>query len=55
MAEVIGDGRWNWPIANSADLIAIKNSCVDYQLDVSREDIVSWTPAPSGDFSVSLA
>ena len=23
VAEIIGDGRWNWPIANSADLIAI--------------------------------
>ena len=36
VAEVIGDGRWNWPISNSVDLIAIKNSCVDFPLDVSR-------------------
>ena len=55
VAEVIGDGRWNCPIANSADLIAIKNSCVDYHLDVSREDIISWTLAPSGEFTVSSA
>ena len=55
VAEVIGDGRWNWPIANSDDLIAIKNSCVDYHLDVSREDIISWTLAPSGEFTVSSA
>ena len=24
VVEVIGGGRWNWPITNSADLIAIK-------------------------------
>ena len=28
VAEVIGEGRWNWPIANFADLIEIKSSCV---------------------------
>ena len=55
VAEVIGDGRWNWPIANSADLIAIKNSCVDYHLDVSTEDIFSWTLDPFGEFTVSSA
>ena len=53
VAEVIDDGWWNWPIANSADLTAIKNSCVDYHLDVSREDIISWTLAPSREFTVS--
>ena len=51
VAEVIGDGRWNWPIANSADLIVIKNSCVEYPLDVSRENIISWTLAPFEEFS----
>ena len=55
VAEVIDDGRWNWPIANSADLIAIKNSCANYRLDVSREDIVSWTLDPSGVFTVNSA
>ena len=48
VAEVICDGRWNWPIANSTHLISIKNSCVDYPLDVSREDIISWSLAPPG-------
>ena len=55
VAEVIRNGRWNWPIANSANLIAIKNSCVDYHLDFSREDIISWTLDPSGEFTVSSA
>ena len=41
VAEVSGGGRWNWPIANSVDLIAIKNRCGDYPLDESREDIIS--------------
>ena len=55
VVEVISDGRWNWPIANSADLIAIKNSCVHYHLDVSTEDITSWTLDPYGEFTVSSA
>ena len=55
VAEVSNGGRWNWPIANSADLIAIKNSYGDYPLDDSREDIISWTLAPSGVFTVSSA
>ena len=33
VAEVIEDGRWNWPIANSADLIDIKNRCVNYHIE----------------------
>ena len=53
VAEVIDDGRWNWPIANSGDLIAIKNSYANYRLDDSREDIISWTLAPSGEFTVN--
>ena len=55
VAEVIGDGRWNWPIANSTDLIAIKNSYREYPLHDSREDIISWTLAPSRVFTVSSA
>ena len=55
VAEVIDEGRWNWPIANSGDLIAIKNSCGNYDIDVTREDIISWTPDPSGIFTVSSA
>ena len=41
VAAVIYDGEWNWPIANSVDLMDIKNSCINYQLDVSKEDIIS--------------
>ena len=52
---VINDGVWNWPIANSADLMDIKNSCIYYQLDVSKEDIISWTLDPSETFTVSSA
>ena len=55
VAEVIGEGRWNWPIAYSADLIDIKSNCVNYHIDVSREDTVSWTLAPSGVFTVYSA
>ena len=55
VAEVIDEGGWNWPIANSGDLIAIKNSCANYHIDVTREDIISWTPDPSGVFTVSSA
>ena len=28
VAEVIDGTRWNWPVIVSADLIALKNSCV---------------------------
>ena len=55
VAEVIEDGRWNWPIANSADLIYIKNRCVNYHIDASREDIISWSLVPSRVFTVDLA
>ena len=55
VAEVIDEGGWNWPIANSGDLIAIKNSCANYHIDVTREDIISWSPDPSGVFTVSSA
>ena len=55
VAEVIDERGWNWPIANSGDLIAIKNSCANYHIDASREDIISWTPDPSGVFTVSSA
>ena len=55
VAEVIGGGRWNWPIANSVDLIAIKNSCGDYPLDDSREDTISWALTSSGVFTVTSA
>ena len=55
VAQVIGGGKWNWPVASSADLIAIKNSCGDYPLDESKEDTISWTLAPSGVFTVSSA
>ena len=55
VAEVIGGGRWNWPIANSADLIAIKNSCGHYPLDDSREDTISWSLTSSGVFTVTSA
>ena len=55
VAEVIGGGRWNWPIANSADLIAIKNSCGDYPIDDSREDSISWSLTSSGVFTVTSA
>ena len=55
VAEVIDDGRWNWPIANSADLLDIKNRCVNYHIDTTREDIISWLPTPSGTFTVKSA
>ena len=55
VAEVIDEGGWNWPIANSGDLIAIKNRYANYQIDVTKEDIISWTPDPSGVFTVSSA
>ena len=55
VAEVIDERGWNWLIANSGDLIAIKNSCANYHIDASREDIISWTPDPYGVFTVSSA
>ena len=55
VAEVIDERGWNWLITNSGDLIAIKNSCANYHIDASREDIISWTPDPSGVFTVSSA
>ena len=53
VSAVIHNGEWNWPIANLADLMTIKNSCANYPLDVSKEDSISWSPDPSGAFTVS--
>ena len=55
VTQIIRDGRWEWPVANSADLITIKNSCGNYPLDESKEDTISWTLAPAGVFTVSSA
>ena len=55
VASVLDGSRWNWPVANSADLITIKNSCADIVLDDSRDDIISWTQTQSGIFTVSSA
>ena len=55
VSEVIDGTRWNWPFPVSADLIALKNSCAGYLLDINREDIISWTQSTSGVFTVSSA
>ena len=55
VASVLDGPRWNWPVANSADLITIKNSCADIVLDDSRDDIISWTQTQSRIFTVSSA
>ena len=52
VSAVIHNGEWNWHIANSIDLMTIKNSCANYPLDVSKEDSISWSPDPSGAFTV---
>ncbi|MBT1564046.1 hypothetical protein KK467_29440, partial [Klebsiella pneumoniae] len=47
VASIIDGGWWKWPAANSVDLIAIKNSCVDYpSLDPLRDDKISWFLSP---------
>ena len=51
---VMDGTRWNWPVTVSADLIALKNSCSDYVLDTSREDVISGTQSPTGVFTVSF-
>ena len=33
----------------------LKNSCVEYPLDVDREDVLSWTQSKNGVFTVSSA
>ena len=55
VASVLDSSRWNWLVANSADLITIKNSCADIVPDDSRDDIISWTQTQSGIFTVSSA
>ena len=55
VVSVMDGTRWNWHVTISADLIALKNSCADYLLDTSREDVISWTQSPTGVFTVSSA
>ena len=55
VVDVMDGTRWNWPVTVSADLLALKNSCADYLLDTSREDVISWTQSPIGVFTISSA
>ena len=55
VADVMDGNRWNWPVTVSADLLMLKNSCTDYLLDISREDVISWTHSKTGVFTVSSA
>ena len=55
VVSVMDGARWNWPVIVLADLLALKNSCTDYTLDTSREDVISWTQSPTGVFTVKSA
>ena len=55
VTDVMDGTRWNWPVTVSVDLLMLKNSCVDYPLDVNRKDVISWTQSKNGVFTVSFA
>ena len=53
VVSVMDGTRWIWPFIVSTDLIALKNSCSDYPLDTSKEDVISWSQSSTGVFTVS--
>ena len=56
VSSIIRNGSWAWPVANSPDLIVLKNS-IPNQMTPHQEcgDRVIWTLHPGGWFSVSSA
>ena len=52
VAAIIIDISWQWPVANSMDLLALKEETCSIQPSGLQDSIV-WLPSSSGDFFVS--
>ena len=56
VASIITNGRWMWPIANSPDLLILKQAIPFTMVpDVSKGDEVIWSYSKSGRYSTNLA
>ena len=56
VASIIVDGQWRWPIANSPDLLTLKQAIPSTMVpQPSLSDEVVWSPAGSGKFSTKSA
>ena len=54
--EIIRNSDWHWPIANSPDLITLKEATQHIAPpDIHRRDLISWTPSTFGLYSTKSA
>ena len=53
VATIIRDGQWHWPVANSIELLTLKEAIPQSMIpNLSRRDNIRWTPSSTGAFSV---
>ena len=56
MAEIIANNTWAWPVANSPDLLVVKNSIPVNLIPRSQhKDTVTWALTSSGFFTTNSA
>ena len=56
VASIISNGQWAWPVANSPDLLTLKQAIPDSMVpNMSRCDEVIWSPSGTGKFSTKSA
>ena len=56
VCEIIRDGSWRWPLANSPELLSLKETTFSFTKPATqRKDKILWIPARSGLFSITSA
>ena len=56
VATIISDGQWVWPIANSPNLLILKQAIPNSMVpQPSISDMVIWSPSGSGKFTTKTA
>ena len=56
VATIIRDGEWRWPLANSTELLTLKESIpMDMTPHMEDEDTIMWVLTASGDFTTKSA
>ena len=56
VSSIIRNGQWAWPVANSPDLLILKQAIPpSLQPRCDQKDRLIWTPSASGSFSAKSA
>ena len=53
VSDVINGGRWDWPIANTFELMEIREQMSNLPAPSTSNDTVIWLPSPNGRFSAA--